>query len=209
MNIIASFRKFLINRQIEKKRQRYNIDKSCRISKGFSIHCLQNSSLSDIVIGKNVKLAGSLVSEYNGKITMGDYSQIGNGSIIRSVENVYIGELTAISTNVVIADNNSHPVNPFDREIMRKTPDFSYERSWIHSAHAPVLIERNCWIGENSRICKGVHIGEGAIIAANAVVTKDVPAFCIAAGNPARIVKTNIDQTERVFKDINNANNKI
>ena len=75
----------------------------------------------------------------------------------------------------------------------------SVEKSWKYSAHAPIVIGRNCWIGENSRICKGVHIGEGAIIAANAVVTKDVPAFSVAAGNPARIVKTNIDKEDRFF----------
>ena len=50
------------------------------------------------------------------------------------------------------------------------------------------------WVGENSRICKGVTIGDNAIIAANSVVTKDVPANSIAAGNPARIVKTNLEE---------------
>lgn len=199
MIILNSIRRYIKKKQIESIRKRYKIDKSCRISVNFRLHLLRGSKLEDIDIANNVKLSGILMSAYNGHITLGKYSQIGEGSIIRSVEKVYIGELTAISTNVVISDNNSHPVNPYDREIMQKTPDFSYERSWIHSAHSPIIIERNCWIGENSRICKGVHIGEGAIVAANAVVTKDVPAFSIAAGNPARIVKTDIDKTKRVF----------
>ena len=198
-SIKARLKKIWKNRKIEKMRQMYGLDKSCRISESFRICCLHESDIRDIHIGKNTILSGSIVSEYHGKVFMGDYSQIGAGSIIRSVVNVYIGELTAISTNVVIADNNSHPVNPFDREIIQQTPPYSKERSWIYSAHAPVVIERNCWIGENSRICKGVHIGEGSIVAANAVVTKDVPPFSIAAGNPARIVKTNIDTLPRVF----------
>lgn len=50
-------------------------------------------------------------------------------------------------------------------------------------------IEDNVWIGENAVILKGVQIGRGSIIACNAVVTKDVPPYTIAAGNPARIVK--------------------
>ena len=108
--------------------------------------------------------------------------------------------MTSISTGVVICDNNNHPINPYDREIMSRTPRLSVERSWKYSTHAPIVIERNCWIGENSRICKGVHIGEGSIVAANAVVTKDVPAFCIAAGNPAKIVKSEIDKTERLIR---------
>ena len=177
----------------------YNIDKSVIIDNSASIYCFYGSSSLDIKIGKKVQLCGELLSEYNGKIVISDYCSIGRNSTVRSVESVFIGELTAISTGVVICDNNNHPVNPYDREIIMKTPPMSVEKSWKYSAHAPIVIERNCWIGENSRICKGVHIGEGAIIAANAVVTKDVPAFSIVAGNPARIVKTNIDQERRFF----------
>ena len=51
----------------------------------------------------------------------------------------------------------------------------------------------DCWIGTNVRICKGVTIGDNSIVAACSVVTKDVPANCIVAGNPAKIVKTGID----------------
>lgn len=177
----------------------YNIDKSVIIDNSASIYCFFGSSSLDIKIGKKVQLCGELLSEYNGKIVISDYCSIGRNSTVRSVESVFIGELTAISTGVVICDNNNHPVNPYDREIIMKTPPMSVEKSWKYSVHAPIVIERNCWIGENSRICKGVHIGEGAIIAANAVVTKDVPAFSIVAGNPARIVKTNIDQERRFF----------
>ena len=57
------------------------------------------------------------------------------------------------------------------------------------------------WIGSNVRICKGVTIGQGAVIAACSVVTKDVPANSIAAGNPAKIVKTDIDQLPRLLSD--------
>lgn len=58
------------------------------------------------------------------------------------------------------------------------------------------------WIGEYVRICKGVTIGDGSVVAANAVVTKDVPPNSIVAGNPAKVVKTDIDKTiPRQFKD--------
>ena len=53
----------------------------------------------------------------------------------------------------------------------------------------PVVIEDNCWICENVIILPGVHVGYSAILAAGAVITKDVPAYAVAAGNPARIVK--------------------
>ena len=60
---------------------------------------------------------------------------------------------------------------------------------WTHSDSKPITIEDNVWIGENAVILKGIRIGRGSIIACNAVVTKDVPPYTIAAGNPARIVK--------------------
>ncbi|WP_245622456.1 acyltransferase [Litoreibacter arenae] len=54
-------------------------------------------------------------------------------------------------------------------------------------------IGRNCFVGARSIVLPGVRVGDGAIIAAGAVVTKDVPARCIVAGNPARIIQQNID----------------
>ncbi|MBR4155847.1 MAG: hypothetical protein IKU01_03975 [Bacteroidales bacterium] len=85
---------------------------------------------------------------------------------------------------------------------MRQTPGGSYERKWIHSDNKPIVLGENVWVGENVRICKGVTIGDNAVIAACSVVTKDVPANSIAAGNPAKIVKTDIDQnTISIFDD--------
>ena len=53
----------------------------------------------------------------------------------------------------------------------------------------PVVIEDNVWIGEKASIMPGVHIGKGAIIAANSVVTHDVPAYAVVAGTPAKVIK--------------------
>lgn len=53
----------------------------------------------------------------------------------------------------------------------------------------PVIIEDNCWLGFNSEVLSGVHIGKNSVVAAHAVVTKDVPPYSIVAGNPAKIVK--------------------
>nr|WP_306798988.1 DapH/DapD/GlmU-related protein [Clostridium perfringens] len=61
---------------------------------------------------------------------------------------------------------------------------------WTNSINSPIIIEDNVWIGEFVRIMKGVTIGEGSIVGANAVVTKDVQPYTVVAGNPARIVKS-------------------
>ena len=59
-----------------------------------------------------------------------------------------------------------------------------------------VIIERDVWVGANVTILKGVHVGESAIIAAGAVVTKDVPAYTIVGGVPARVIKRKFTQKE-------------
>lgn len=180
-----------------------NPTKDCRFCVLSKISLLWGSKSSDVLIKEHVQICGSLISANGGKIVMGKYSQIGANSKIQSVNKVIVGDYTAIAQNVIICDNNNHPLNPCDRMIMQTTPIHSYERSWINSLNAPIVIGNNVWIGENSRICKGVTIGDGAIIAASAVVTKDVPANCIAAGNPAKIVKRELDLMPRVFSNEN------
>lgn len=169
------------------------------------ISCFEGSGKNNIILDYKSRIHGTLMSCSSGIISVGKYAQVGPGSVIRAVNRVEIGDMTSISTGVVISDNNSHPVNPLDRAIMQKTPPGSPMRSWAHSDNAPIIIGVNCWIGENSRICKGVKIGDGAIVAANAVVTKDVPPNSIVAGNPAKIVKSEIDITsKRYFSDSKN-----
>lgn len=150
----------------------------------------------DIIIDDNIKIHGAINSQNNGKIYIGKFVNIGYNSCLLAVDNIYIGDYTTISYNVVITDNNNHPINPSFRKYMSMMPADDDSIKWKHSAHAPVVIGKNCWIGQNSRIHKGVVLGDNCIVAANAVVTKSAPANCILAGNPARIVKTDIDQVE-------------
>lgn len=57
------------------------------------------------------------------------------------------------------------------------------------------VVGNDVWIGQNVTIMPGVHIGDGAIIAANSVVTKDVPAYCVVGGNPSKIIRKRFDDT--------------
>lgn len=157
-------------------------------------------SLSDGAKKENVILEdacwvlGHIGVQSDGVVIMHEHSKLGLGSNIFCVDRVEIGAFTGIADNTTICDNNNHPVNPEYRKQMRLSDYYSDMRNWKHSAHAPIIIGENCWIGSHVRICKGVTIGDNAVIAACSVVTKDVPANCIAAGNPAKIVKTDIDQ---------------
>ena len=64
------------------------------------------------------------------------------------------------------------------------------KKNWVHIAHAPVVIGDKAWVGFNVSILKGVTIGEGAVIGACSVVTRDIPPYSVAVGNPAKVVRS-------------------
>lgn len=142
-----------------------------------------------IVIGKNCRVYGALLSQGAGKITIGDYCCLYERTIIGSVNSIKIGSCVIISNHVHIYDNNNHPTSPKRRREMCMAGFEGDAWRWTHAESAPIVIEDNVWIGEYAAILKGVTIGTGSIVASHAVVTKDVPPYTIVAGNPARVVK--------------------
>ncbi|MCM4174103.1 acyltransferase [Arenibacter sp. TNZ] len=170
-----------------------------RFEKGSNIELSFGSTKNDISIGKRMRLRGKLASQYGGKITIGNYSNVNENTVIGAVNSVVIGDFASIAANVTIMDNNNHPVQPDDRKIKQFSESGDELRSWKYAVSKPIIIKNNVWIGANARINKGVTIGQNSIVAANAVVTKDVPDNSIAAGNPAKIVKTDIHLLPRFF----------
>lgn len=164
------------------------------------ISLLDGSTKEDIIIHNNGRVYAKLISQNKGKIILEDRVKIGANSIIGSVNQIKIGAGTAISDNVRIFDNNNHPIHPEDRKLMYQSPWDSPLRKWKYSVSKPINIGKNVWIGQNVRINKGVTIGDNSIVAAGAVVTKDVPKNSIVAGNPGKIVKTDIDKLPRIFE---------
>ena len=188
-----SIKLFYVKKEIQKnctfvgQKQAFNVESRVRLIHG--------STKEDVVLHEHCDMFGEIISMNHGKVIMHGWSKIGPRSVITAVNRVEIGKDTAIAQGVTIIDNNTHPLNPADRRYMRHTPHHPLERQNQFSANAPIIIGENVWIGTNARIQKGVTIGDNAIIAANSVVTHNVPANAIAAGNPARIVKEHIDET--------------
>ena len=114
-------------------------------------------------------------------LKIGADCNFGAFSHITCSNQMVIGNNVLTGKWVTISDNNhgdsseeSLHIPPCNRSVVSK---------------GAVVIEDDVWIGDKATILPGVHIGKGAVVAANAVVTKDVPAYCVAAGIPARIIK--------------------
>ena len=176
--------------QINKKTFYSNAEIGSGFKCGYTSKCTNESKKStNIIIGNNVEILGKLKTQDNGKIIIGDNTTIRYGTRIGAVNRIEIGNDVIISNNVLIYDNNNHPVNPQDRKAMTQKGFYGDDWKWNKSISNPVIIEDNVWIGEYATILKGVRVGRGSVVATRAVVTKDVAPFTIVAGNPAKQVK--------------------
>ncbi|MFD2933741.1 acyltransferase [Spirosoma flavum] len=110
-----------------------------------------------------------------GDVIIGEYSRIGIGSVI--IGPVTIGNQVLIAQHVVISGLN-HGYQAIDLPIGLQPV-----------TALPILIDDECWIGANAVITAGVQIGKHAVVAAGSIVTKDVPAYSVVAGNPAKVIK--------------------
>jgi acetyltransferase-like isoleucine patch superfamily enzyme len=122
---------------------------------------------------RRVRLAIWSDQKGKGRIRVGDYCLICSGVRIGSADEIRIGDNSMIASGVYITDSDWHDI--YNRISIGKT--------------APIRIENNVWVGDSAIVCKGVTIGENSIIGAGAVVVDSVPANCVAAGNPAKVVK--------------------
>jgi acetyltransferase-like isoleucine patch superfamily enzyme len=112
------------------------------------------------------------------QLTIGDFSTIWYGTVISVRHKVEIGRECAISWNCTIIDNDMHQL--VDDEAVGRTAE---------NAGSHVILEDHVWLGAGVTVLKGVTIGHDSVVAAGAVVTKDVPPFTLVAGVPARPVR--------------------
>lgn len=196
--ILSSFRLFQAKRRVFSS---VIIGENSIISATANVKLLHGASKESIKIGNYFKLSGELISSHNGRIVIGDNCLVGPNCVVGAVNKVVIGNYVMISNNVIMIDNNNHPVNPIDRKDMINSGYGHIYRSWKYAISKPIVIHDNVWIGRNTIINKGVTIGENSIVAAGSVVTKDVPPNCIVGGNPAKVVKTDIDKEPRLIPD--------
>lgn len=182
--MVFNFLRFLKAKRLFKKNSRFGRN----FHFDYNSRCFSDKK-GNIVIGNNSEVLGTLVSHENGKITIGNNTTIRFNTFIGCIESISIGNNVIVSNNVHIYDNNNHPTSPKVRKRMTDKGFYGEAWKWKYSNSKAIIINDNVWIGERATILKGVCIGEGSIIGCDSVVTKDVPPYCIAAGNPATIVK--------------------
>ena len=143
-----------------------------------------------ISIGSFTQVRGELLTfAHGGEIVIGEYCYIGDATRIWSARRITIGNRVLIAHNVTILDNLTHPVGAAARHEHFRQIITSGHPKRIDLGEKPVQIADDVWIGCLSVVLRGVSIGTGAIVGAGSVVTEDVPAWTIVAGNPARVVR--------------------
>jgi maltose O-acetyltransferase len=128
-------------------------------------------------IGERVRIDGRLVPvdlvSWDGPLTIGEGTFINYGTSISVHTSVTIGKNCLIGNYVLIMDSDYHDLHD------RSKP----------GASSPIVIEDNVWIGARSIVLKGVHIGEGAVVAAGSTVANDVPARTLVGSPPAQVLR--------------------
>src|SRR5215470_7646241 len=131
-----------------------------------------------VTLGEGVSLVGTvvpveLVTYDSGQIEIGSYTFINYGSSIAARASVKIGSSCHLGHYTFVMDNDQHDVLTHN----------------MLPPSEPVVIEDNVWIGSKVVILPGVRVGSRAVIGAGSIVTRDIPPRCVAAGNPARVLR--------------------
>lgn len=141
-----------------------------------------------VVVGDNSIIRSRIdFDTASGLVTIGSRTYLGASHLVCH-SRIDIGDDVIVSWGVTIVDHNSHPLQWRHRkeDVLRWAAGV---KVWDGVKVAAVTIGSRVWIGFGATILKGVNVGEGAIVAAGAVVTRDVPPYCIVGGNPARVIR--------------------
>ncbi|MBS1596766.1 MAG: acyltransferase [Bacteroidetes bacterium] len=168
------------------------------LQKNFSIW-IMNPKIEKkyLTVGNDCMLDCNILFESGeGEVIIGDRVYIGTSTIMCRTRVEFETDIF-VAWGAYFYDHDSHSQDYLlrQKDILQQLADyrnginFIANKNWDCVNTKPIKVCKNAWIGMNAIILKGVTIGEGAIVAAGSVVTKDVPAWTIVAGNPAQVVK--------------------
>lgn len=195
---VEKIEKKLIEKKIRYNSNRVSAHNTVKFYEESFVTNMQNDA-GNITISSNTHVRGHLqLFKQGGLISIGKDCYVGENSKVWSACSITIGDRVLISHGVNIHDNISHPLNYRKRhdDYLRILGQNNLNASDFDLKAKPINIKNDAWIGFNAIILKGVTIGEGAIVGAGSLVTKDVPDWAVVAGNPAQVIKM-IPEDER------------
>lgn len=156
-----------------------HIGRGADIGKGMHLQSPKNIHIGNNVrIGRFGRLASFPVDGRYGQVSIEDNCYICDFFSVLAGADIVIKKDTLIASHVAVVSEN-HGVNPEIGVKYGKQP----------LSGKPTTIGKNCWIGEKVMIMPGVEIGDWCVIGAGSIVTKSIPAYSMAVGNPARVIK--------------------
>ncbi|HKX29160.1 MAG TPA: acyltransferase [Blastocatellia bacterium] len=171
------------------------LDESSYLETSFSFFCYRSRRPVGVVLGRgSSSYIGTMFDVgREGKVTVGDYVSLVGVRIVCDSE-IEIGDYSLLSWNVVLMDAyrmsfNSGERRPALEAVAMREPRIPVLVDAQGPPARPIRIGRNVWIGFDSCILPGVTIGDGSIVGARSVVTRDVEPYTVVAGNPARLIR--------------------
>lgn len=156
---------------------------------GPNAWCVNRAPREAIVISRGSVCRGVLrVDRQDARLHIAEDVYIGDDVLISCGGRIEIGAGTLIGHGAQIFDNDSHPVDAAGRDRQWRRIRYG-ENAQFTVERAPVIVGKSAWIGMYALVMKGVTIGDGAVVAAGSVVTRDVPPYTVVGGNPARPIR--------------------
>jgi virginiamycin A acetyltransferase len=192
----------------------YNSELKGLLNIGSNVSCGNSILQGKIKIGSNTQLSSALISgefeagetckiingvTISGRIKIGSYTSLNgpNTDFTAKVNEIHIGNFCSIARNVTFQE--------FNHNFSKMTSYYinnNLKKTGIHNdivAKGVIKLEHDVWIGTHCVVLSGVTIGTGAVIAANSVVTNDIPPYAIAAGTPAKVIKYRFNESTIKF----------
>lgn len=181
-----------------RNRRQARVATSTRLLRHFSVAFLVSpEDRIYLHVGEQCMLNAAITFEsVDGEVRIGDRTYVGNDCSIISRNLIEIGSDVTMAWGITVYDHNSHSLDWRQRARVVKhfyrtygTPDCFAGIDWTDVGSAPIVISDRVWIGFGAVILKGVTIGEGAIVGACSVVSRDVEPYTVVAGNPAVLIR--------------------
>ena len=153
---------------------------NCEIADDVTIG--QDSFICNSILGRHVQINRRNIID---GVSIGRYSYTGANTILKSA---VIGDFCSLSWNIS-ATGNRHDYLKLSAHPFSQLASFGFVEENEEHEKRIIHIGNDVWIGANACIMPGVNVGDGAVIGAGAIVTKDVPSFAVVAGSPARVIK--------------------